>query len=110
MLECKGLKSLWRRVRLRIHKLELVSRQLNEVGAGLGAHTDPIDRLRSGSGSIRLYGDCEAAIVQRVDQGVVKLEERLTSGADDESPIVPIATPRPLDGDREIVGRCEASA
>src|SRR6266550_9194545 len=98
MLERKGLKSLRRRVRLRIHELELVTRQLNEVSAGLGAHADPIDRLRCGAGSIRLYGHGEAAIVQAIDQGVVDLEERLTSGTDNEALIVPIATPGPLYG------------
>ena len=66
------------------------------------------DAWRRRQRAIALHTDLETALVQRIDQCSIQLQQRLSAGADD----VRIAAPRPVAGDgiSQRPGRCELAA
>jgi hypothetical protein len=97
ILEFQGLEILRRRALLRVNELELIALFLNEWRTRLWAHANPVNRTRSRARSIRFDGDFEAARMQAFDQLIVHLKKRLSSGADNESPVFLVPAPRPRD-------------
>ena len=83
MTEIQPGEFLGRRVLLRIDQLELAAARLHEWRASLGTHADPIEGPRRGTSAVGFDSDVESALVERIDQRVVELEERLTTGAHD---------------------------
>src|SRR5262249_52855531 len=69
---------------LRINQLQLVTLLQHELRAGLGTDTDPIDPGWGYSRSIRLDGDFEFALAQRLNEGFIHLQNRSTAGADNK--------------------------
>ena len=69
-----------------VDELQFMARRQGEVGPGLGADGDPVEAGGCRARAVRLDGDLEAFCVERRDERVVDLEERLAPGADDEWP------------------------
>src|SRR5438067_11295354 len=77
MREVKALVALGFATCLPEDELQLVASRDDEVGLGLRAHADPIDAVGYGQRAVRLDGDLEAAVMQRVDERRVELQQRL---------------------------------
>ena len=70
---------------LRVDQLELVAGVLFELCAGLGADADPVETGRRGDSAVGFNGNLKATCVKSVDKRSIELEQRLTTGANDES-------------------------
>ena len=110
MIEREALELLGRRVFLRVHELELISRLLNQPGTRFWTDADPVYGSGCVSRAIGLDCHAEAALVEAVNERLIKLEEWLAAGTDDETPVIPIAAPRADNCVGEIVSRRESSA
>jgi hypothetical protein len=71
---------------LRHDELQLVAVHKLQRRPGLRADADPIETGRRFHRAVGLDGDGEPALVKRVDQRRVDLQERLAARADDEAP------------------------
>src|SRR5687768_14665384 len=110
--EIERLESLGHRRRLRKDELQLVARREHEWCVRLRADADPVDARRCALRAVRLDRDLEAGVVQRRDELLVELQQRLATGADDERPGAAHPLPRPLrhHGARERGGILELPA
>ncbi len=98
------------RARLRINELQFVAAPLLKLRACLRAHADPIQPNRNLDGPVRLDRNLEAARMQRVDQLLVELQQRLASGTNYKSPArICAAGPFLLDRRRQRFGRLKLS-
>src|SRR5687768_3520106 len=93
--------------RLRPDQLELVAASLDHIRTGLGADTDPVNAGRRGDRAVGLYGDLEAAGVERLDQRRIELEKRLPASDDDQA--MRRAAPEGFDPCRQGIGFVAAS-
>src|SRR5579872_2718513 len=80
IIEGKVHKALGRRIGLRIDQFQFVAAPDFEAGPSLGADADPINALRRRQRAIGLNGDAELAIMQRADERVIDLKQRLAAG------------------------------
>src|SRR5262249_52971735 len=92
---------------LRVDELEFIPMSKDHWSIRFRAHTNPIQPRGRWLGAICLDGYLEALSVQRIDQGLVELEQRFTSRANDEAsarrvPIGPVCGNRPRQGMRGI--------
>ena len=69
---------------LRVHQLELVTLHLAQRRARLGTDAQPIDVCWRALRAVGLDRDLEALVMQRVDRGVVELQQGFAAGAHDE--------------------------
>ena len=69
---------------LRVDELQFVARALLELGSGLGADANLVNRIGDGQRSVCLQRDGKALRVQRADQRFVDLQHRLPAGEHDE--------------------------
>lgn len=69
---------------LRIYEFEFVSPLQTHFCTGFRTYTYPIDTIGRRQRSVRLDGHFHSGIVQRINEMPVKLEERLSTCADDE--------------------------
>ena len=95
---------------LRIDQLQLVAGTLHQLGAGLGADADPVDRARHGQRAVGLDGDLEARSMQRTDQLLVDLQHRLAAGQHHVRRRAGIAAPHFAAGAGEVFRRGEFAA
>src|SRR2546422_79970 len=80
MLEALGLGT-----RLREHELQLIAAFYDERRAGLGADADPVDAVRHRLRAVGFDRDAKPALVQRLEERRIELQERLAAGANDEA-------------------------
>ena len=73
-------------LRLRIDQLQLVAPSAARAARRPWADADPVDARGRGLRAVGLDRDLEAAGVQRVDQAVVELQQRLAAGAHHKRP------------------------
>src|SRR5712664_1414929 len=78
-LEGKIDKGLWRCIRLRINQLEFMTSAYHEVCAGFGADANPVHAPGWIDRSIGLDADFETTAMQRIDKGLVHLQQRLAA-------------------------------
>ncbi len=74
----------WFRSCLRKDEFEFVTGAQHEIGSSLGADTNPIHTARGQSRPVRLDRHCKAEFVERSNEIIIKLQQRLTTSADDE--------------------------
>src|SRR5260370_2470576 len=79
-LEGKIDKGLGRCIRLRINQLEFMSSPYHEVGAGFGADANPVHALGWIDRAIGLDADFEPSGMQRIDEGLIHLQQWLAAG------------------------------
>src|SRR5229473_7035857 len=94
---------------LRINQLEFMALPDHEVGAGLRADADPVHALGRLDRAIGLDADFEAARMQRIDEGLVHLQQWFAAGQDHVT-VGADAGPLRGDGIRKFAGRCIAAA
>src|SRR5687768_16504630 len=70
---------------LRDHDLDLVAASHDELRPRLRAYADPVEVARRHDRAIGLHGDEEMAVLERIDQLDVRLQQRLAAGEDDEA-------------------------
>ena len=70
---------------LRDHDLELVTTLDDKAGARFRADADPVEAGRREDRAIRLDRDFEPAVVQRIDQRRIELQQRFAAGAYDKT-------------------------
>src|SRR5882672_6779006 len=78
-LEGKIDKGLWRCIRLRINQLEFMTSAYHEVCAGFGADANPVHALGWLDRAIGLDADFETTAMQRIDKGLVHLQQWLAA-------------------------------
>src|SRR5438094_10582598 len=71
------------RLDLWIYELQLVTAEKLKRRAGLGTHADPIEIVGRALSSVRLDRHFESLLVERIDERLVELEQRLAAGAHD---------------------------
>ncbi len=79
-LEGEALESLGCGCGLRIDQLQLVPLAQHKLAAALRADADPVEPLGRRDRAIGLDADLEAAGMERIDQSVVDLQQRLAAG------------------------------
>jgi len=84
VLEVEAGEVFGERERLGVDEFEFVASGEVEGRAGFWADADPIEVGWRGLCAVGLDGDFEVELMERVDGGVVELEEGLAAGADDE--------------------------
>src|SRR6185437_8380453 len=92
------------------HQLQLVAGAERERRARLGADADPIEPAGRRAGAVGLDRDGEALGMERLDERLVELQQRLAAGADDEARRRALGRPGAPDRAGEIRGRGEAAA
>lgn len=107
--EGRGQGLLW------IDKFELIAACLNELGAGLGAHAQPVDSRWGGEGAVRFNGNGKAVRFDGFDQRWVELKERLSPCEDHIAMLLAFiimcgVLPAGLKGRCESVGGRESSS
>ena len=63
-------------------QFQFVSLSEHQLSTGFGADTDPVDPLRRLQGSVGLDGRLESGIMEGIDQYLIELQQRLSTGAD----------------------------
>src|SRR5947209_492584 len=58
----------------------------NEIGPRFRTDADPVNVRRGKPGSVRLDGDLEAGLVERLDKALIHLKQRFAPRADHERP------------------------
>src|SRR3989454_805800 len=96
--------------RLREHELQLIAAFHDERRAGLGADADPVDAVRHRLRAVGFDRDAKPALVQRLEERRIELQERLAAGADDEAVLLNASRPGPEDCLGEQGGAREAAA
>src|SRR5205814_3438801 len=76
--------------RLRVDELQLIAGSNSQSRPGLGTDARPVDSGRPGKRAVRFDGDFEPARVERVDEGLVELQQRFAPGEYDERPAASI--------------------
>src|SRR2546428_12323702 len=104
------LKALGLGPRLREHELQLIAAFQDERRAGLGADADPVDAVRHRLRAVGFDRDAKPALVQRLEERRIELQERLAAGADDEAVLLNASRPGPEDCLGEQWGAREAPA
>src|SRR5215510_1148310 len=79
-LEVEAAKFFRLRAGLRIDQLQLMPALEQELCASLRADADPVHAVGRNNRAVGLDGHREAARMQRIDQRLIDLQERLTSG------------------------------
>src|SRR5216684_579881 len=94
---------------LRINQLEFMALPDHEVGAGFRADADPVHALGRLDRTVGLDADFEAARMQRIDEGLVHLQQWFAAG---QYHVMVGADAGPLRGDgiRKFAGRRIAAA
>src|SRR3982750_1422927 len=92
------------------HQLELVPTPHHQLGASLGAHTEPVDATGRLDRSIGFDCDFEPSPVEGLDQLAVELQQRLATGTHHEP--AALGPRRPGSGHCfcQLVGRAETPA
>src|SRR5437879_3475250 len=94
MRESEMLEALGLGTSLREHELQLIAAFHDERRAGLGADADPVDAVGHRLRAVRFDRDAKPALVQRLEQRRIELQERLAAGADDEAVLLDALRPR----------------
>src|SRR5438105_2580432 len=108
-LEGKRLEQLGRRAGLRKHEFQLVAGSYSKLGTGLGADANPVQSTRRLDGAVRFHRDRKSARMQRLDQRIVYLQQRLTAGENDKA-ILSRCSPFGLDLIRKLCRRRVAAS
>ncbi len=100
-----------RRFHLWVDQFQLVPGLLYKRCVRLGADTQPVDPDGRGNRTVALHTDFETGCMQRVDRGLIELQQRLTASANDIGPTASTLT-RPYCGyrTRKIAGRFKLAA
>src|SRR5207245_4071103 len=110
MRESEMLEALGLGTGLREHELQLIAAFHDERRAGLGADADPVDAVRHRLRAVGFNRDAKPALVQRLEERRIELQERLAAGADDEAVLLDALRPRREDCLGEQGGAREATA
>src|SRR5882724_3980929 len=108
-LEGKIDKGLGRCIRLRINQLEFMTSPYHEVSAGFRANANPVHALGRLDRPVGLDADFEITGMQRIDEGLIHLQQWLAAG---QYRVTVYAGSGPLRGDGigELRGRGIAAA
>lgn len=84
LLEVEAGEFLRHRARLRVNELQLVAGELLEGGTRLGAHAEPVNSRWRDHCAVGLDRDLEPALLQRVNERFVELQQGFAAGAHDQ--------------------------
>ncbi len=110
MLKRHPLVQLRLRPELWENEFEFVTLVKDKGSACLGAHANPINFRRRTNGPVRFDGNLKSSGVQRVDDGLVDLEEWFTSCKNNEAVLRELRRPSRDNCGCQFVGRGESSS
>jgi hypothetical protein len=110
--EAQLLEALWLGAGLRVNELELIAGIDCQGSARFRTDANPVDASGGRDGAVGLDCDFETAAMERVDDGLVELEQRLATGHYGQSAVRVNDDGRPALSDRvcEILGVIENAA
>lgn len=85
MLEGEVFELIGSQAILRMNQLELVAPCLQQIAPGLGTDADPVDALGRGKRAVGFQSHRESSEVQVRNERLIELQQRFSSGADNES-------------------------
>ena len=105
-MECRITNGIRHEPGLWVYKLQLVAAALDPIGARFGADANPVDAWWDAHRAVGLDRDLETLRMQRLDQGAVDLQERLSAC---QNHVLVAFAHRPERGDLqgEVAGPCK---
>ncbi len=86
MGKIQACEPLWRRLRLRIHKLQLVTMPLLQGSCCLGTDADPVHPRCNSQSAIGLHSNLKARSMEGFHQSRIELQHGFATGANDVGP------------------------